>query len=113
MALSDSCREVCFVQNLLDSVGYHVDKTSLFGDNKGSLVLAKNPADHQKSKHIEVRYFFIRQKVAEQRVEVIYCKTTDMLADVLTKSLDMKQHERLSLAIMGHSTSSFAVLELK
>jgi hypothetical protein len=107
MALSDSCREVCFIQNLLNSIGYHVTKSSLFGDNKGSLCLAKNPGDHQKSKHIEVRYFFIRQKVEEERVQVAYVKTTDQLADLLTKALDTKQHERLSLAVMGHSTSSF------
>ena len=107
MALSDSCREVCFVQNLLNSIGYKVDKTSLFGDNKGSLVLAKNPSDHQKSKHIEIRYFFVRQKVEERRVQVFYVKTTDQLADLLTKALDPKQHERLSLAIMGHSLDHF------
>ena len=40
MALSDACREVVFIQNLLNSIGFHVDKTTLFGDNKGSLCLA-------------------------------------------------------------------------
>ena len=106
MALSDSCREVCFIQNLLDSLGYQVTKTPLYGDNQGSLALAKNPSDHQKSKHIEVRYFFVRQKVDEGRVQVMYVKTTDQLADVLTKALDAKQHERLSLIIMGHTESA-------
>jgi hypothetical protein len=60
MALSDACHEVVFIQNLLNSIGFHVGKTDLFGDNKGSFCLAKDPADHQKSKHIAVRYFFIR-----------------------------------------------------
>ena len=54
MVLSDASCEVIFLQNLLNSVSFHVaiDKTTLFGDNKGPLCLAKDPADHQKSKHI-------------------------------------------------------------
>ena len=107
MSLSDACREVCFIQNLLASLGYEVDKTTLFGDNKGSLCLAKNPQDHQKSKHIEVRYFFIRQKVEENRVKVQYVNTTDQLADLLTKALAAPQHQKLTLAVMGYTHKSF------
>ena len=56
MALSDASHEVVFIQNLLNSIGFHVDKITLFGDNKGPLCIAKDPADHQKSNHIAVRY---------------------------------------------------------
>lgn len=106
MALSDACREVVFIQSLLNSIGFHVDKTTLFGDNKGSLCLAKDPADHQKSKHIAVRYFFIRQRVEMQQVQVFYVKTTEQLADLLTKALATAQHTSLTLAVLGHSASA-------
>ena len=72
-----------------------VDKTTLFGDNKGSLCLAKDPADHQKSKHIAVRYFFIRQRVEMQQVQVFYVKTTEQLADLLTKALATAQKSHI------------------
>ena len=75
MALSDACCEVVFIQNLLNSISFHVNKMTLFGDNKGSLCLAKDPTDHQKSKHIAVHYFFIHQCVEEQQVQVLLaCK---------------------------------------
>ena len=100
MALSDACHEVVFIQNLLNSIGFHVDKMTLFGDNKGSLCLALDPADHQKSKHIAVRYFFIRQRIEEQRVQVFYVKTTEQLADLLTKALAKAQHTSLTLTVL-------------
>ena len=106
MALSDACHEVVFIQNLLNSIGFHVGKTDLFGDNKGSLCLAKDPADHQKPKHIAVRYFVVRQRVEEQRVQVLYVKTTEQLADLLTKALAKAQHTSLTLAVLGHSVSA-------
>ena len=98
---SDTVREVCFIQNLLSSLGFAVDNTSVFGDNKGSLTLAAHPSDHQKSKHIEVRYFWIRQKVEERRCTLKYVQTTDQLADMLTKALPDAQHNRLALIMMG------------
>ena len=106
MVLSNASREVVFIQNFLNSIGFHVDKTSLFVDNKGSLCLAKDPADQQKSKHIAVRYFFIRQRVEEQRVQVFYVRTTEQLTDLLTKALAKAQHTSFTLAVLGHSASA-------
>ena len=110
MSLSDACCEVVFIQSLLNSISFHVDKMTLFSDNKGSLCLAKDPADHQKSKHIAVRYFFICQCVEMQQVQVCYVKTTEQLADLLTKALTTAQHTILTLAVLGHSASA-ALLE--
>ena len=103
MALSDASREIVFIQNLLCSIGLKLNKTSLYGDNKGSLCLAKDPQNHQKSKHISVRYFFVRQKYEEGRLDVQYVKTTDQLADLFTKQLPQAQHETLTLSLMGYN----------
>ena len=73
---------------------------------KALLCLAKDPADHQKSKHIAVHYFFICQRVEEQRVQVFCVKTIEQLADLLTKALAKAQHTILTLAVLGHSTSA-------
>ena len=55
-----------------------------------------------------MRYFFIRQRTRaeEQRVQVFYVKTTEQLADLLTKALPKAQHASLTLAVLGHSASA-------
>ena len=56
--------------------------------------------------HIAVCYFFIRQRIEEQRVQVCYIKTTEQLADLLTKALAKAQHTSLTLDVLGHSVSA-------
>ena len=105
MTLSDTSREVIFLQNLLYSIGYMTkdEPMTILGDNRGSIAVANTPGDHQKSKHLEVRYFFIRQKIEDGRIQVKWISTKNQLADVLTKALPEAQHETLTLIITGHA----------
>jgi hypothetical protein len=59
----------------------------LLVDNKSAISLAKNPVFHERSKHIDIRYHFIRECVEQGRVGIDYIRTNDQLADVLTKAL--------------------------
>ena len=59
----------------------------LLVDNKSAISLSKNPVFHDRSKHIELRYHFIRECVEEGRIDIDYICTNDQLADVLTKAL--------------------------
>ncbi|CAH9069840.1 unnamed protein product [Cuscuta europaea] len=63
------------------------EATTIFVDNKSAIALAKNPVFHDRSKHIDTRYHFIRGKIAEKEVQVEYVKTQDQVADILTKPL--------------------------
>ena len=102
MALSDGSREVIFVRNVLSMTGFVMSEpTSLHGDNNGSLAVSRNPAAHQKTKHIAVRYHFIRQTIEDGRIQVVKVCTTEQLADVLTKALATLQHKWLSDQISG------------
>ena len=105
MTLSDTSREVIFLQNLLYSIGFMTkdEPMTILGDNRGSIAVANTPGDHQKSKHLEVRYFFIRQKIEDGRIQVKWISTKNQLADVLTKALPEAQHETLTLIITGHA----------
>jgi hypothetical protein len=58
-------------------------------DNKSALALAKNPIFHVRSKHIRVRYHFIRGCLEEGSFKACYINTKDQLADLLTKPLGM------------------------
>ena len=69
-------------------------KVQLLVDNKSAISLSKNPVQHDRSKHIDTRYHYIRECVEDGRIEVEYTATGDQLADILTKSLGrLKFHE--------------------
>jgi hypothetical protein len=59
----------------------------IFGDNQGALALVGNPENHQRTKHIDVQYHYIRHLVNTGKVEISYCPTDKMAADALTKPL--------------------------
>lgn len=59
----------------------------IYCDNKSAIALTKNPVYHGKSKHVRIKYHFIRELVSHGGVEVIFCKSSDQAADVLTKAL--------------------------
>ena len=63
------------------------EPVTLYEDNKSAVCLAKNPQFHGRSKHIDIRYHFIRDESKKGTIEVKYCKTEDMVADMLTKAL--------------------------
>jgi hypothetical protein len=56
-------------------------------DNKSAIELAKNSVNHERSKHIEVRFHFIRDHVKEGSVELVHVVSQDQVADIFTKSL--------------------------
>ena len=56
-------------------------------DNKSAIELAKNPVHHERSKHIDVRFHFIREHVKEKNVHLCHVASRDQIADVLTKPL--------------------------
>lgn len=61
--------------------------TTIFSDNKSAIALAKDHQYHARTKHIDVRYHFIRWVIEEGKIRLIYCPTEDMVADVFTKAL--------------------------
>lgn len=71
--------------------GQEATKFRLLVDNKSAIALAKNPVHHDRSKHIDVKFHFIRESMETGQVEVDYVRTQEQLADVLTKSLGRVQ----------------------
>ena len=57
--------------------------------------MAKNPVNHERTKHIDIRYNFLRERVENKTISVKYMETTEMLADILTKGLPRDQHRKL------------------
>lgn len=86
IALTFALQEALFLKQLLnDMCSSNIKTITLFGDNQGSIELSKNPVYHQRSKHIDVRYHFIRSHVTLGNVDVKYIPTAENCADVFTK----------------------------
>ena len=69
--------------------------TIIHEDNQSAIAIAKNPQFHGRTKHIEIKYHFVRELVENGTINLHYCPTTDMLADLLTKGLPAAQHNKL------------------
>ncbi len=89
IAASDATREAVWLRRLLENLEVQQSNPTLLRcDNESAIGLAYNPLAHKGSKHIEVRYHYIREQVANKTIEVEYVDTTSQLADVLTKAVD-------------------------
>ena len=64
-------------------------------DNQGNIALSRNPKYHPRTKHIDIKYHFIRYKVEKKELVLEYCPTEQMLADLLTKQLGKTSLQRL------------------
>ncbi|KAG2759094.1 hypothetical protein Pcac1_g28834 [Phytophthora cactorum] len=71
------------------------DPVKIYEDNQGSIALAKNPEFHKRTKHIDIRYHFVRERVEDGQVVLQYCSTKDMKADLMTKPITAVQFESL------------------
>ena len=81
----------------------------MYGDNNGSLALAANPGgEHQRSKHIDVRYHYVRQQIEEKFIAALKIGTKYQLADFMTKAMALAQYMFLVLIAMGHKSGDEA-----
>jgi hypothetical protein len=91
-----------------EMLGCKPAKFELQVDNKAAIALAKNPVHHDRSKHIDVKFHFIREHVEKGRVELVYVGTQDQLADILTKALgrvrfiELRQNLGVVMISKGH-----------
>lgn len=69
-------------------------------DNQSTIAIATNPVHHQRVKHMDVRAHFTREHLEKKNIELIYCPTDYMLADIFTKALPAATHRRL-MGLMG------------
>ena len=86
MALTAATQEGLFLKMLMRDFKHEEEQVLIHGDNQGSLDLAQNPVNHQRSKHIDIRYHFIREKCANGDIKLQYVPTGENVADLMTKA---------------------------
>ena len=90
IALALAVQESIYLKQLLSDLKLDQDHADvhpcvIFEDNQGTIALAHNPVHRQRSKHIDIKFHFIRDEVRKRKVNLKYCPTNEMVADLFTK----------------------------
>ena len=67
--------------------------TFIFCDNRSAIAMAKNPAFHVRTKHVDVQHHFIRKLVADGKIQLKFCGTNEQAANIFTKSLPQAKYQ--------------------
>ncbi|GJY53904.1 retrovirus-related pol polyprotein from transposon TNT 1-94 [Tanacetum coccineum] len=110
IALSGCCAQVLWMRSQLTDYGHGFNKIPMYCDNKSAIALCCNNIQHSRSKHIDIRYHFIKEQVENGVVELYFVKIEYQLADILTKALC---RERIEFLIDKLGMRSFTPETLK
>jgi hypothetical protein len=88
VALSEASREAMWLRHLYGELGYtQKEPILLLGDNDGSIAMAKNPEFHKHTKHVDIRWHWVRDLVSDGLINIVDCCDPEQTVDVLTKQL--------------------------
>ncbi|GJW57217.1 retrovirus-related pol polyprotein from transposon TNT 1-94 [Tanacetum coccineum] len=110
IALSGCCAQVLWMRSQLTDYGLGFNKIPMYCDNKSAIALCCNNVQHSRSKHIDIRYHFIKEQVENGVVELYFVRTEYQLADIFTKALC---RERIEFLIDKLGMRSFTPETLK
>ena len=99
IAMASCCAQLLWMKKLLHDYGITRETMCVFRDNTSAINLSKNPVQHSKSKHFEIRYHFVRDLVEEKIVYLEFITTDNHKADIFTKPLDGLKFETLRKTI--------------
>ena len=93
----------------MEAQGYSLSKSIFYQDNQSAIRMEKNGKQScgEKSRHINIRYFFIKDILQRENIEVAYCPTEEMVADFYTKPLQGMKFRKFCEFIMGVSFNDF------
>ena len=96
IALAKAAQQSIWLQRLLMDMNKNsVDPMTIFEDNQSTIPMTKNPQHHGKAKHIDIKFYYIREMITMNKIELKYCKSDEMIADILTKEIGRIQFAKL------------------
>ena len=101
VALAAAVQEGTYLIQMIKDIGEVSGPVLIFEDNQGTIALSKNPVNRQRSKHIDVRYHFIRSAQNASKIIIKYCSTAEMVADVMTKPISKFKLQKFRNYIFG------------
>ena len=111
MALSECAKEAIYLQRFIQELGFNdMSKLTIFCDNRSALRLVENPIFHAKSKHIDIKYHFVRDAFENKSFAIKYIPTEEQIADFMTKALPRAKHAWCSESAGLKSSKSRSLL---
>ena len=96
VAAFDATREAAWLRQLyLDITGCNCTPITLYIDNTSTICIANNSATTKRSKHMDVRYHYVREEVNSLHIKTVHCPTVEMIADILTKPVPRPRYDKL------------------
>nr|GFA59595.1 retrovirus-related Pol polyprotein from transposon TNT 1-94 [Tanacetum cinerariifolium] len=106
VVVSSCCAQVLWMRTQLTDYGFFYDKVPIYYDSKSAISISCNSVQHARTKHIDVRYHFIKDHVEKGTIELYFVDTEYQLADLFTKSLHEARFKFLvkKLGMMSRET---------
>lgn len=98
VALSAATQEAVWLKRLLSDIKATPQMPVVIKeDNQGTIAVARNPISHNRTKHIDIKFHYVCEAVENGVIDLMYCPTEQMAADILTKPLTRQHFETLRL----------------
>ena len=102
-AMAAAVQEAIYLRALLEDLGLAMKKAIDIGeDNQSCIKMCHNPVMHKRSKHIDTKLHFIRERIENKEVKIHYVPTEEMTTDILTKSLSRDKVEKHRTVLLGN-----------
>ena len=112
VAVSSATQEALWLKSLMKELGFNQGCINIYEDNEACINLSKNPQEFKRTRHIQVKYHFIRFHVKNNNVKLVYCPTQKQLSDFLTKGVTGTHlNESLRQIGLAHTISHGGELE--
>ena len=103
VAADDLMHHLCWTNYFLECQGYNVNSTIMYQENQSAIILENNgrASSSKRTKHLNIRYFFITDRIKKGDLHIEYCPTDNMVADFFTKPLQGKKCIQFRKVIMN------------
>ena len=105
IAAGSCCSQILWMRNQLFDYGLNIDRIPILCDNTSAIAITENLVQHSRTKHIDIKYHFIREHVMNGIVELHFVPSEKQIADIFTKPLDESTFTRLvsELCMLNYS----------
>ncbi|KAI2496759.1 Reverse transcriptase (RNA-dependent DNA polymerase) [Fragilaria crotonensis] len=109
VGVNDILPQALWTRYFLEAQGYAVNESIVYQDNKSTILLAENgkASSGKRTRHINIRYFFIKDRVASGEVKIEHCPTNEMVGDFFTKPLQGMQFMKFRDEIMNVNPTTY------
>ena len=105
VGLSDSLTPVIWLRNFLGALGYTMDASVVHQDNKSTITLSeKGRSTSQRTRHMNIKYFYVKDRIVQKEIKIVYTPTENMIADFFTKPLQGSLFVKFRDLVMNNTT---------